>query len=116
MKGLTDVARQLMPGDGRRPLDDEEIAVCEDVLDAAAEWHAGRLPLQVFAQIGRLPCQDSRGRRVESAGYARFVAMWHAAPGDPRRDALMAAIEHLVRQQRVIISRHGLFDHGDVPR
>jgi hypothetical protein len=116
MKGLTDVAQPLLPGNGRRPLNDEEIAVCEDVLDAAAEWRAGRLPLQVFSQIGRLPCQDSRGRRVESPGYARFVAMWHATPGDPRRDALLAAIECLVRQQRVIISRHGLIDHNDVPR
>jgi len=117
MSATREAVRHLLPGDGRRPLSAEERVVVDDVLDAAAEWRAGRLPLEAFAAIGRLPHWDSRGRRVEGAGYARFVALLMAEPSDQRRAALIAAIDALVRADtHAVVTRQGVFDRGELAR
>lgn len=110
--------RHLLPGEGRRAYTDDERAVVEDVLDAAAEWAAGRLPLGEFWRVGTLlprrwsteAVRDREGRTTapgvvchgrDMGGYSRFVALnWAVKHGDPRRHALRAAIEAAGREVR----------------
>lgn len=71
----------------------------EDVLDAAAEWQAGRLDLNTLLHLGTIPYQGRPSPR-----YSRFVAVATTSPSDPRRAALLAAIER-------VASTQGTFTH-----
>lgn len=100
----------LLPGEGQREYSADELAVIEDVLDAAAAWQSGALPLDAFWRLGTLrprawshrsggvngPVTTCRG--LDQAGYSRFTALVYAVKtGDPRRRALLAAIEEAGR-------------------
>ena len=106
MNGLADAITQLVI---TRPLTDDDRATIQDILDAASEWNAGRLPFYAFMRAGTLLGYDRNNRRYESAGYARAVALVTTAPSDPRRACLLRAIEELCRLQDVVRTRHGTF-------
>jgi hypothetical protein len=103
---VAEAVRHLAPGEGRRPYSADELAVIADVLDAAVDWQAGRLPLGEFWRTGTLlprPWTHKSGgdggtvrtcRGEDATGFSRFVALnWAVNAGDPRRLALVAAIE-----------------------
>jgi hypothetical protein len=104
----------LLPDGGRRPLDAAEAWAVEEVLDAAMHWQAGALPWDEAAKITPLPCLDRHGRAIESATYARFLAMTSADADDPRRPALVALVDHLVRAQGATITRFGIISQEDL--
>jgi hypothetical protein len=104
---VAEAVRHLLPGDGRRPYTEDELAEADDVLDAAVEWQAGNLPIRSFMQIGTLPPKtwthkagvfgggvEVTCRGLDRPGYTRFVALvWAIKTHDPRRAALMAALD-----------------------
>lgn len=75
--------------------DDEKVAF-EDILDAAAEWADGRLPLLEFEQVGEMP--GDRGPRNRRR-HLRFRAWFTAANDDPRKFDLMSAVNALVETE-----------------
>jgi hypothetical protein len=88
----------------RNPRTDPDIAAdCADILDAAAEWMAGTLPLDALMRLGTI--EDHHGR--PSPRYSRWVAMCTAERSDPRRRALLAALDRVVAAQ-VIVTRQGV--------
>ena len=99
----------LMPDGGRRQLTSDEREVIEDVLDAASEWQAGRLPWEAAAQVGTL----LRGSRP-SAGYSRFVAAHVTPRSDPRRAALEALQDHLDRMRGLIVGERGTISRTEL--
>jgi len=99
--------RHLTPGEGTRPFTPEELDAVGDVLDAAVEWRAGRLPLTHFWLVGTL---RPRAWTVKAAAYngwkevtcpgaghaeySRFTALfWSIRAGDERRHDLTAALD-----------------------
>jgi len=103
---ITDALNHLTPGEGTRPFTPEELAAVDDVLDAAVEWRAGRLPLVHVWELGTLrPRQwtskaatynggiETTCRGNDHAGYSRFMALfWAVRSGDERRHDLQAAL------------------------
>lgn len=88
----------------------------EDVLDAAEAWQAGRLPLSTAANLGTVPYRDRDGRPHPSPRFTRYLAMVHAAPDDPRRAALLAMIDRMIRANHIvtpfgIVSQDELHQH-----
>lgn len=87
------------PGTGDRVFTDEEVAAVEDVLDAAVEWEAGRLPLGELWRVGTLfprpwTYRGETCRGQDAGGYSRYKALnWARQHGDPRWRPLAAAIE-----------------------
>lgn len=106
---VAEAFRDLLPDGGRRELTPDEIAEVEDVLDASAEWRAGRLPWQAAANIGTI----ARGSRPSSS-YARFVALNNVSRTDPRRDDLLALMDHLDRAQGLTITDGGTMTQRDI--
>ncbi len=109
MSAVADLTIRLLPGKGTRSLTRDEAASVEDILDAATEWQAGRLPLGELARIGSL----AYGTRP-SPGYSRFVAVYTTSRRDPRRAALQAAIEEMVRREGWVSTGQGLDQQGQV--
>lgn len=97
-----------------RPLTEDEQWAVQEILDAAQEWSEGRLPLGLFATIGPLPAWNSQGRRYDSVGYGRALALMSTPQDDPRWDALNRAIDELVRRQDVTVTRQGVFDRQEL--
>lgn len=91
------VARSLLPDGGRRPLTPEEEDSVTDVLDAAAAWKAGTLPLTAAAAIGTITYRDHISPR-----YSRFVAIATTPVGDPRRAALLEMVELMVSKMHMV--------------
>lgn len=79
----------LVPG---RVLPPEDVAAAEDILDAAAAWAAGALPIGEAAAVGAMGFGVPP---VFSAGRGRFVARWATPPDDPRLPCLAALIDAL---------------------
>jgi hypothetical protein len=89
----------------RNPRTDPDIAAdCEDILDASLAWMNGDLPLTELMRLGTI--EDHHGR--PSPRYSRWVAMCTAERSDPRRRALLAALDRVVAAQGVI-TRAGFF-------
>lgn len=88
-----------------------ESAEIADCLDAAAEWAAARLPLEVFARVGttRLPRTGK-----PSAAYTRYLATIATPATDPRRADLLRAIDALLDLQGYRRTNHGVFDADDL--
>lgn len=101
---MFDAIAGLTPGAGQRLLTTDERAEVDDILDAAAEWQAGRMDWRAVAGLGRL---EINGAPSES--YSRFVAVAMTPPGDPRRAALLAFLDVLVRAEGYIATRQGTF-------
>lgn len=94
----------------RSPRTDPDIAAdCEDILDAAAAWMAGDLPLTELMRLGTI--EDHHGR--PSPRYSRWVAMCTAERSDPRRRALLAALDRVVAAQ-VIVTRQGVLTNDEM--
>lgn len=87
-----------------RPLDPWEERDLADVLEAAREWQAGRLPLAEFARVGLLR---------DSPAYTRYLALLRAAPAD--RPPLAAAIDALLATNPALkITDQGVFSRWDL--
>lgn len=86
-----------------RPIPPEWAFDIEDVLDAAEAWQAGRLTLSVAANIGTVAYRDQPSPR-----YTRYLAIIHTALDDPRRPALMAMLERIVRANHTV-TKQGMF-------
>lgn len=82
-----------------------------DVLDAAAEWDAGRLPLEVFAHTGTM-ARPAGG--LPSAAYTRHVAVRVTSPDDPRWRSLMRALDALADFAGYIKTQHGTFSRDEL--
>lgn len=88
---------------------DPDIAAdCADILDAAQEWQAGRMDLNALLHLGTI--EDHHGR--PSPKYSRWVAMCTAERSDPRRRALLAALDRVVAAQ-VVITKQGVFEPNE---
>lgn len=96
----------LMP---KRVLDPWELQDLRDVIEAAAEWAAGRLPLGEFARIGHIEWQ---GR--PSAAYTRYLALTTVGPHSAAGQLLRRAIEALVAaDRRIRITAMGIVPLAD---
>lgn len=87
------------PGRGK-PLPFDQQMEVEDVLDAAAEWQAGRLPTTEAAKIGG----------ISTPGYTRFKAITTTPVTDPRWSALHALVSHLDDLSGGKMTRQGRFN------
>lgn len=83
----------------------EDVVAVEDCLDAAAAWQRGEMPWHVAAGVGTI--RDWRGQ--VSSPYSRYVAYRVTPPTDPRRQALAALIDVIVRQLGYRVTRQGVF-------
>lgn len=83
-----------------REVDPETRAAVEDVLDAAAAWRAGTLPLGAAIKIG--------------GGYLRMVATSVTPKADPRWHDLQAMIDTLVSMQGYETTRQGVYSRREV--
>lgn len=103
MSAFDGAFERLMP---ERALDAEERGDVEAILDAAAEWDAGRLPHQEVATLGFI-AYDGR----PSQGYSRFVALVRADPADARRAALTRYFDWTLNQSwsDVVLTAAGIF-------
>lgn len=77
---------------------DEQDAVA-DVLDAAAEWRAGRLPWQEAASIGT----------YHNPSRTRFLAITTTPKTDPRWHDLMALIDVLIDAEGFVRCTQGIY-------
>lgn len=99
----------LLPAGGKRALTPDETAEANDVLDAAAEWAAGRMPWEVAAQVGTI---ENNGRPSPSS--TRFIATVLVSPLDPRRPHLKALIDHLLVMQGLTVTEGGIYTQRDL--
>lgn len=112
---MIDAMVHLLPDGGRRPLDMDEALAVEDILDAAAAVAADRLPWWEAAKQGAMPARDWRtGRALVSPAYGRFVALMVTPPSDPRRAALLALVDRLVRESGITLTQHGCFERDEL--
>jgi hypothetical protein len=94
----------------RNPRTDPDIAAdCEDILDASLAWMNGELPLTELMRLGTI--EDHHGRPTPR--YSRWVAMCTAERSDPRRRALLAALDRVVAAQ-VVITRQGVLTNDEM--
>jgi hypothetical protein len=97
-----------------RPLTEDEKWARDDILNAAVEWHDGRMTLGMFATVGPVPAWNSKGQRYDSVGWGRALALFSTPHDDPRWHALNAAINALVEAQDVTVTRQGVFDRAEL--
>lgn len=102
-----------LPEQARRDLTAEDHASIADVLDAAADWRAGKLPWWEAAAVGVIPYDAGTGARP-SPGFTRTVALLRTDRGDPRRAALRALLDELVRQSGAVVTTHGVFTRQEI--
>lgn len=102
MKHITDTRAGAM---SERVLTPDERADVEDVLEAAAEWHAGRLPLPAAAAVGTYG---------DSPAHARFLATTTTPREDARWHDLQAMLTALVKAQGYELTRQGCFSRYDL--
>lgn len=88
----------------RREVTPDERQHIEDVLDAATEVAAGRLPFYEAARIGG----------IQSPAYTRMLATVTTPKSDPRWHDLMALLDVLITSQGYKICRHGIFTETEV--
>lgn len=93
--------------DRARTLDDESKVEIHDVLDAAADFVAGLMPIHTFAKIGGIP-SSTNGK--PSPGYTRFMALMTTPTDDPRRAALLTAIDAVLSFQGVMLWERGIYE------
>lgn len=87
-----------------RTLDPWEERDLADVMDAAYEWQAGRLPLSEFARVGMIR---------DSPAYTRYLCMLRATP--EHRRVLAAAIDALIAADpRLKVTDQGVFNRWDL--
>lgn len=105
-----DLLNRVLPPLPER-LDADGWAEVNDVLDAATEWAAVRLPLEAFARIGTL-ARPAGG--LPSAAYTRHVAA-RVMPTDPRWRALMRAFDTLADFHGYVrLANGGLLEPADI--
>ena len=102
---MTEIAQRQW--DNLAPWDHECV---NDVLEAASEWEAGSLPLPEFAKIGAITSPTG----FVSPAYSRYVAVISTQPDDPRRTALLRAIDRLLIYEGLHLTKHGIFSPQDV--
>lgn len=97
----------LMPNRRLDPWEQQDIL---DVREAAAEWRAGRLPLEEAAKVGMIEWIG-----VPSPNYTRFLALAPLHPGHPDRDNLLAMADALLaRRPDVTVTNVGVFNNMDL--
>lgn len=97
--------------DRHERLTDEQRVEVDDVLEAAAAYRRGELPLTEFANVGTIGRPVSG---VPSAAYSRFVAVTSTPPSDERRADLLAAIDDLLAFQGFIVTKAGMFEPDEL--
>jgi hypothetical protein len=102
-------ATTFLPENGKRALTPDEQLDVNDVLDAAQDWQAGKLPWEAAANVGTILCE---GR--PSSGYSRFIALLLTPKTDPRRRGLEALGRHLDTQQGLRVTPRGTFSQRDI--
>lgn len=93
-----------------RPLTEDDMAVVEDVLDAADAWSRGELPWHVAAGVGTLVDWSGQPR----PSYSRYVAYRVASRDDPRVQALGALIEVIITMSGYRITRQGVYTAAEI--
>lgn len=94
-----------LAGDART-LTAEQRTIIEDILDAAVEVEAGRMPLMTFAKLGTWPA----GGPVPYDGppaCGRFQVVRFTKKADPRRAALLRLVDKLILLQNVRYDSRG---------
>jgi hypothetical protein len=76
----------------------------DEVLDAAVEWEAGRLPTAQAAIVGTI---ERNGQ--PSAPYSRFIAIATTPKEDKRWQSLYNLVTHLDQLQGAVHTRQGRF-------
>lgn len=94
---VASVVREITPEDRKE---------IEGVLDAASDCALGLLPLEAFAKVGTMLTPLGR----VSAAYTRHVAVVATPAADPRRKALLRAIDDLLRLSGLRFTNFGCFD------
>lgn len=82
-----------------------------DVLDAAADFTAFRLPLAEALKVGALPSDD--GFRSTPA-FGRVRAVLAASLTDPRRRALLDLLDIVIGAQAGVATNQGYFSLDDL--
>ena len=90
----------------------DEREAMEDVLDAAVEWEAGRLPFDDAIRIGTLP--NARGN--PSPEWSRALAFRMVAGSDPRKASLYRLSENGSRMRGKVLTAFGIFDRYELQR
>ena len=101
----------LTPTDTLSP--DHQVCV-EDVLDAAMEWHDGRMPWHVAANVGDIERKTLAGTMHRSTPWTRAVALRHTERSDPRWHALFALCGEINRMTGCIETRQGTFTQAEL--
>lgn len=109
---MESLAHAIQTAFANRDWTPEERQAMEDVLDAAAEWRAGRLPLKEAARFGEIA---DRSGVTCTAARTQYRAMLATPLEDPRRPALRALLDTLVaRQPGVVLTSKGVFDRDEI--
>lgn len=109
MISLADALTSLF---GQRDWSPDERTSIQDVLDAARDWRAGRLPLALAGAAGEIATRDGI---LSPAGRSQCRAVLAASPSDSRRADLLAMLTALVsRQPNVALTNRGLFSTDDL--
>ena len=87
-----------------RVLTPEQQTAVADCLDAAAEWHAGRLPWEIAANIGD----------AGTPARTRFLAITTTPATDPRYPALRALLNVLIDASGWVRTRQGVFSRREL--
>lgn len=99
---------------GQRPREvtEEQALAAEDVLDAAAEWDAGRLPLDLAKGVGGAV---NLRTGLDSPGWTRALAeAYTRGTDDPRRGALLRMLDAILAHPNRVVTRQGVFHRRDI--
>lgn len=112
---MTSIAETLdrIAADKFRALSDDDKADISDVLDAAQSWSEGAMPIEEFARIGFM---DSITTGRVSSGYTRFVALVSTPKSDPRRAALLKAIDAVIVFEGYVFTTSGVWTPEEIGR
>lgn len=92
-------------------LSDADKIEVDDVLEAAAAWASGALPIWELANVGTM-LSPVTGK--PSSAYTRYSAVLATPVIDPRRGELLRAIDALINAQGMVITSFGIFDTTDL--
>ena len=113
MDGMISVAEVIdrIAGTRHENLSDSDKIEVDDVLEAAAAWAAGQLPIHEFAKVGTIPSPYTGN---PSGSYTRYVAMLSTPVTDARRHDLRRALDALLTFQGFIVTSQGVFAPADI--
>ena len=93
-----------------RELTIEERAAVDDVLDAAAAWAAGALPLTEALHVGYAVSPAGH----ESPAWSRYLAVRTTSSGDPRRRDLLRLIDAALTLRGLVVTGVGVIGRAEL--